>query len=409
MTSHPERDQGGVLVAHPSRVTGSPDHPIRLLHRGFDGLDMAFCGALRLEDIGAFEDARGRAEREFQPVLVKIGSDRIAMHVADHGAKGGFRFIGDTGPMGETWFFKKSQDRSQWNIRVSMKSLPLALYGIHAAYDKLRQTLLALGIKPGAESISRIDYAIDFLMPDTFRLQPDQFVVHSRSNVSEHDSSLSEKKVSPDDIEIHFAGRHASSVTIGKLPGRQIIVYDKLREVIRKQKLYWFDIWDLNQSDDSLRISRTELRAGKNHLQHWQIRTFADLLNQVGDLFTAAASAVRYIQAEPAIGNITRRPLHPLWCAVQQQLRIDLLDHRSGIVPGRLFAGEQDRIFSQYVEQICALLPGAIVASCNSDAGLIDRCSAVFACVLERVTTNTEQFSERVARARDRLHFTVQA
>lgn len=405
MSGQPERAVGGGPVARPPRMTGRTAEPERVLHKGFDGLDMAFTGALRAEDVTILQAARERAEQDREPILVQIGPCGVAMHVAPHGAKGGFCFVCDTGFLGETWFFGKNPDDRRWNVRVSAKSLPLAIYGIDATYTKLRDTLRALGIAAAAESVGRTDYAIDFLMDDTFKLVPEQFVAHSRTGTFEHDSALAEERIGPDDIQIYFSGRRVSSVTIGRQPGRQIIVYDKRREIVAKKKLYWFDLWNLDETDAAL-VFRVEFRAGKKHLRHWQIKTFDDLLAQTGDVFRHAATAVRYVTAEGSLTNISRRPLHPLWRQVQSELASGLFGNISGIVPGRFIAGERERIRLQYLEQIVALVPGALIASGYSGDRPEDKIPVLFSEVERHIAISPAKFRERFVRAQDRLHFT---
>ena len=379
---------------------------MRVLHKGYDGFDIAFAGALRAEDLQVLEAARERAERDFEPALVQIGPGAIAMHVGPQGIKGGYRFACDTGFLGEKWFFSQNKDPRRFNIRVSAKSLPLAIYGIEFAYNKMRETLRGLGIAPTDESVSRVDYAIDHLMDTAFTLEPNQFVVHSRSGVSEYDSSFVEERVSPDDILIHFSGRRASSVTIGKQPGRQIIVYDKRREIVARHKLYWLDLWGLNDQEQ-VSVVRTELRAGKRHLREWQIRTFADVIAQIGDVFGRAVSAVRYVTSDAPAGNVSRRRLHPLWLAVQCEIATGLAESVSGVVPGRFIAGERERIRQQYLNQIAVLIPCALVASGYVGEQLETMLPALLAEISQCATADLVRFSERCARARDRMHFSL--
>jgi hypothetical protein len=363
---------------------------------------------LRSKDIDVLESARARAESEFGATLVEIGPGRVAMHVAAEGISGGYRYQCDTGPFGEKWFFSRNQDPGRWNIRVSAKSLPLALYGIETAYEKIRQTLRALGIRPGAESVGRVDYAIDLLMPDEFQLEPDQFVVHSRSSVAEHDSMLPVEKIGPDDIRISLAGRHKSSTTIGKQPGRQIIVYDKRREVIAKNKLYWFDIWGL-PSDTILKVVRVEVRAGKKHLRDWLIMGFDDLLAKIGDVFVRSLEAVRYVDTRVELSNVSRYPLSPLWRVVQREIESGLFDNISGVDdPVRVIAGERERIRQRYVEMIEALVPGGFVANAYAEADVDSGVQRLLTEVVQHITADPKKFLARCARARKRLHFTFQ-
>jgi hypothetical protein len=89
-------------------------------------------------------------------------------------------------------------------------------------------------------SIGRVDYAIDILHP-SFVLDSRNFVVWGRTKIGTHED-LSEQR---------SAGRSGrfTSVTVGKMPGRQVIVYDKREEVLTKRKLEWPFIWDKTLTD----------------------------------------------------------------------------------------------------------------------------------------------------------------
>ena len=122
----------------------------------------------------------------------------------------------------------------------------------------------------------------------------------------------------PDKAVNGKSGR-TTSVTVGKMPNRQVIVYDKRAEVIARSKSYWWVIWndtlrraglpllqydtvrreagadptpvtvpyvensaphiDATQPDIS-RVWRIEFRAGKNRLKDtWGIRTWGQLFD----------------------------------------------------------------------------------------------------------------------------------
>ena len=402
----PERVAVGVPVTHPPRITNSvaAGDPLKVVHKGFDGLDVAFLGALRQEDLETLEAARERAEQNFQPALVEIGPGRVAMHIAESGAKGGYRYRGDTGPVGETWFIKHSSDPNKWNIRVSVKSLPLAISGLVAVREELYRKLRDIGVVVLMESIGRIDYAVDFLMRPEFALEPDQFVAHSKTGVAERMGSIPEQKVSPDEIQVQLAGRRTSGVTVGKMPGRQIIVYDKLLEVVKRQKFPWLDIWGIDPRDGHS-VWRVELRAGKKLLTHWKLKTFIDLESQIGDLLVHSAQAVRYVASAEIDSNITRRPLHPLWKALQHALVDALAEHRSGILPAQIIEGDSARIHATYIAQIVALFPGALVSSGYSNDEAAQKYPKLMERIVREIKANPKRFREKVALARERLHF----
>jgi hypothetical protein len=403
--SDPERNMGGVLVAHPLRIT-DPETPLRLLHKGFDGFDVAFQGALRPSDIEILEAARTQAEASNQHVLVELGPAKVAMHVAETGARGGYRYRCDTGSMGATLFFKKGQTRQKWNIRISVKSKPLAVYGIKVVWSQLSTLLEGLGIDSAQESIGRADYAVDFVMPDQFTLKADQFVVHSRTTNSERSTVQRRTDGFGEQIHLNLSGRVPSSVTLGKMPGRQIIAYDKRKEIIQHQKLYWYEIWGIDRTD-SVSIWRIEIRAGKKHLKYWKIRTFQDLENQFGDLVEAALKAVRYVRETTADSNVSRLPLHPLWLALQKETMEGLFDYRSGVIPEHIIEGEREKIAGNYDAQVIALLPGALIAHGFDIECGVDSVAKYFASLEKIVRSRPDWIREKLLSARERLVFTI--
>lgn len=161
----------------------------------------------------------------------------VRMAVADSGARGGYAFRYDTGPDGATWFFKRPRPGDPWGVRVSVKALALALYGLGGVRARLYGFLEALGIfvPLGAESIGRVDYAVDILAPG-FVLEPERFVMHSHATRIDHSE--------PDPMVRHGTSGRVTSVTVGKMPNRQVIVYDKRKEVIARRKVHWWEIWN---------------------------------------------------------------------------------------------------------------------------------------------------------------------
>src|SRR5206468_1118150 len=132
-----------------------------------------------------------------------------------------------------------------------------------------------------------------------------------------------------------------SSVTVGKMPGQQVIVYDKRSEVIAKRKVGWWEIWNATrirsgaeglQPDDPAvsRVWRVELRAGKSHLKdRWNIRTWADLDARLGDMVACILNAVRYTRPTPQDSNRSRWLDHDLWQLVRRETQSDLFEMQS--------------------------------------------------------------------------------
>ena len=57
------------------------------------------------------------------------------------------------------------------------------------------------------------------------------------------------------------------SITLGKNPNRQIIVYDKRGEVIAKRNPAWFEFWDIHPKDMTQTVHRVEIRLYKEELK----------------------------------------------------------------------------------------------------------------------------------------------
>jgi hypothetical protein len=123
-----------------------------------------------------------------------------------------------------------------------------------------------------------------------------------------------------------FRGRRLESVTIGKMPGRQIIVYDKRREAIEREKSFWFKSWGIAKDDPNAEVWRVEVRAGKKELKSkYQIRRLEDFETGIGDLMVNALQEIRYLAHEQRDSNVSRQELHPLWSAAQSVAATNLL------------------------------------------------------------------------------------
>lgn len=304
---------------------------IEPIYQGFDGLDVTFQGRIPASLCDVLERAKVEAMEARRPTLVEWRGQ--SFHVAESGAKGGYAYRCDTGPEGAVWFFSKNQKPDQWNIRVSARSAWLAVKGFGRVRVEMYEFLEAIGADVLAESIARVDYAVDVRGADLpgFVLEPTAFVMHSHTSRADH----------AEDIDIHGVSGRYTSVTVGKMPGRQVIVYDKTREVAARQKAEWLEIWSaslVKQGRAPLaegeRVHRVELRAGKAYLKdRWGITTWADLDAKLGDLFAAAMADIRY--CEPTSdSNRARWPLHPLWEAVAEAVTGDLFEMTSGARPG---------------------------------------------------------------------------
>jgi len=305
----------------------------------FDGLDVAFQGRISQDLVNVLEEAKTEAQNARAAVLVEWQGE--AMHVAESGSKGGYAYRCDTGPTGASWFFGRNQSSTNWNIRVSLKSNALASTGLGAVRAELYRFLEAIGAEVHTASISRVDFCMDFLSDDLeaasgcpFSLDPFAFVMHSHTSRADQDDDAG--------MQMHGVSGRYTSVTCGKMPGRQVIVYDKSREVRMRQKLEWWVHWNSARSRQGLsaltgeeRVWRVELRAGKRHLKdRWGISSWAEMDNKLGDVFARALRDIRYTVPSATDGERFRWQCHPLWQEAGRTVAADLRELMSGTEPG---------------------------------------------------------------------------
>lgn len=116
---------------------------MQLIYHNFDGLDVSFQGAVPEPVLEQLREARNRAQEERRDVYAAIGPQNMPVMVAETGARGGYKYRFDTGLDGEIWFVAHSPGRDKWNLRASVKSLALALYGYEGVKSRLFERLCA--------------------------------------------------------------------------------------------------------------------------------------------------------------------------------------------------------------------------------------------------------------------------
>lgn len=380
---------------------------MKVLYAGFDTIAVAFKGAFPPETIDLLKSARDAAAERQEAMLVKIGPGQAAILVESSGLRGGYAIRGDTGPLGEVLAFKANTNRQEWNGFAQIRASALATLGYHGARDQLFERLAQMGFVVTDHSVNRIDYAVDFLVPG-FALRLDGFVAHPRTKVRPHWGVAD--ATDPNQPSAVLTGRQLESVTVGKMPGRQIIVYDKRREVIAKRKPFWFTVWGVEPADRNASIFRIEVRAGKKELKEgWNIRTFADVETVGGDAIRHALEEVRYLAADQSDSNVTRQWLDPLWQAMIGEVERGLFDFRSGILSSKIKEVEREMAIKTYAALTLGNLAGLAVAKGLYDdeieAGYLY--DALRELVFGAINDRDGKFHRSVARARERLHFVV--
>lgn len=378
-----------------------------ILYKGFDGLDVAFRALTPLHLAEVLEQAKNEAAALNASVLIEY--ENVQMHVSAGGGPGGYAYRCDTGPFGITWFFKKPNGRDPWGIRASSKSLPLAMFGLGGVRAQMIGFLDALGIRipDGGESIGRVDYAIDLLLPD-FVIEPDNFVMHSHTNRSDHKEILTQRTNG-------VSGR-ITSVTVGKMPQRQVIIYDKRLEVIRKQKVYWWEIWNagrkvqgkskLDPKDrDASRIIRVEVRAGKADLKRrWNVAMWSELDDLIGDVFLKTLQSIRYSVPTPDT-NRSRWPDHLLWKTIRTELSGDLFEMISGVEPELIRSVLREQLQTTLHAQMIGLAAtyGIVCGVSSGDAEMLP--SLITKELEAYLSDEHDRFVQKMVRAEERYVF----
>ena len=352
-----------------------------LLHRGFDYLALAIQAHIPDDLFDYLEIEKERADDERRSVVVTHNG--VTMLLKPHGGSG-YRFLLDGGSDGAQWAFKKPNPKDAWGIRLTFGSDFMALHGLGAAKAHVEHVTARLGIRYGANdvSISRVDFCADILAPD-FVLNPDQFVMHSSAGRRDFITGI--------DQAVHGRSGRVTSVTVGSVRNRQVIIYDKREQVIATGKAQWWDIWNhtlhkiandpppnitlhrggdgpipkvLNRDDpDQSRVWRVEMRAGKDLLKdRWGIRTWADLFDRFGDLCRDTGEVVRYTEPTPGDSNRARWPNHPLWDIATSEINEDLFEMRSGADPNPMKEVHREQHISLILRNIlgCSITLAAL-------------------------------------------------
>jgi hypothetical protein len=376
----------------------------RLLHAGFDTIDLAIQGALPPAVLDELRDARDEAAEQQEPALCHLAGGKVAAHVHGYGAKGGYAFLLDTGPNGANWRVKDNADPNQWNIFVSPRATMLLGNGYAETFGTIERTITDLGGKIAGISLNRVDFAMDFQTLG-FALDIGRFVTHARCKSKPHWSKTAELGEDEQPRSV-INGRRVESVTIGSMPGRQVIVYDKRAEAVATHKPHWFDAWGVDRDDPELEVWRVEVRAGKKHLKDdYDIRTLEDFEAGIGDVILNSLDRIRYLAAEQSDSNVSRQVLHPLWEAAIEAASGNLLALRSGLTPGQIRAIQRDKAISVYLDQIRGNAIGWGIARGLSDDAILRELSSLVSTELKLALDDDEALIKSIRRTRERLHF----
>ncbi len=305
---------------------------MHIIRAGVDSLYIAFHGIIPVELLAQLFSAKADAIDERRPVPFDLAAGKIRANIAEHGAAGGYSYHLDTGPLGAIWLIQAKADQTNWNFFAKPRASALLAHGFTPVVENLNGFLSGIGATCDDHAINRIDFAID-MRADDFKVDLHNFVTHPHAKRSPHWQNRGAEQSSA-----VFTGKRIESVTIGKMPGRQIILYDKTAEARAKQKFYWFDAWKIDPADAAARVWRLELRLGKRELKDRRgIISIANLETKFKPALLDLLDSIRYIAPGQTDSNVSRRKPHPLWELAETYIRsADLLAGLGDIPPARL-------------------------------------------------------------------------
>jgi hypothetical protein len=387
---------------------------MKLIYNNFDGLDISFKCALPPFLLKQMRSAKEEAQKSRREVFISVGSEFKRISIAESGARGGYAFRFDTGIDGETWFIADREDREQWNVRLSVKSLALALYG----YSEMKKRILAFLLDdlqaqfvetvnketgevlfehPEAR-ISRFDYCFDFTS-ESFAPNPKNLI----TSANRMKKAYHYQKPTP--IECYERFNAIESMRIGSMPNRQIAIYNKTREITEKKKPYWWRIWGIEKESLKGKIWRIEVRAGKKELNKWNIRSFTDFEDKAGDAIIGILKAIRYVKPLKNDSNRARWPMKPFWNKAIKAANNDLESFISGAIRNEIVFEYRNELLKQFEKNLNGTITSyAAILGCTIDElpGVLERVSENALLALEEAP---KHFEKKHAHAGDKYRF----
>lgn len=387
---------------------------MKAIYSNFDGLDVSFQCAIPEHILNTFAEAKKQAQEIKNDAVAKVGDNGTVVLVGETGCRGGFTYRFDTGFHGETWFVVHSPKRDGWNVKVSVKSLTLALYGYEGVKEKILNFLIneleAMGVsrmdkntgemtEAPLERVSRFDFCIDF--------QTDEFIPDISAFIGK--GRFKKRLLNVDDdnhenftSEIVFSGRMAKYFRIGSMPNRQVVLYDKISDITEKRKDYWWKLWGIEKAEFKGQIWRIEARAGKKELNKWNLRRFSDFEKMAGDVISSILKDIKYTIPSDTDQNITRWPMAQFWREAISIAEKKLQNHISHAQRKMIIEGYRNQISDQFEKSISgqavsyAALHGMDISEIP---GVLD---VLGESVMERIRGNPKKFQEKHKNATDK-------
>lgn len=184
------------------------------------------------------------------------------------------------------------------NVYVSLDSELLWRDGVIRATERVREIIASLGGSVAMVQVSRCDPCVDFLAPKRLT---SQFLEDHRVPKNRFQNSIK----SGDDLETYYNGAKAGEI--------QLRVYDKGRDTIKKNKLWFLDVWNRDSCEG---VWRVEYQLRREALKQFGINELHDLEAKLPGVW-ARLTEDWFSLRLPDNANTTRRSVHPLWAIIQ--------------------------------------------------------------------------------------------
>jgi hypothetical protein len=337
-----------------------PSDYARFLCEGMDSLQESFWLKPSLELVEML-DATQRAARELQDNLegtveLKLGDECFKAHAT--GMQGGFRWRLSNDDL----LLAISAPSRDWGISCRYLSAGLWEHGAHALRERAFSALRGYTEQCSADAVrvTRADWCFDFYSPAlTQELRPGCV-----ANVVAHSSV---KKFEFGTVTV---GERSQTATIGKMPGLQLQLYDKSREIDEASGKTWFyPIWVAGLDgewpwvDKPRDVWRLETRMGREFLKDRNVRRPHEFEQLLPELITDALFMRRLVVPRED-QNRARWPMHPIW---SEAYRIRGTEQ---ILPvGRKVTGVRDVLVERGIKQVA----GALRSLAELDGGYDER------------------------------------
>ena len=263
-----------------------------LLIFGFDTVEIAYyltrseSSSLDFDRLVAQRDSL-RASNLRHISEVTLGTESFGL--ASHGTSSGYPIL-----LVNESFKVQCGENNVPSFFVTYSSLALWHEGLENLHLRFLTWADSVGLKPSKpETLSRVDYAVDFHLP-VMDFGADDFVTQAIKDVQ------------------HRKNGQVQTFRIGQ-DAIVLRVYNKSDEVKEQSGKYWLhSLW--GYEDDVWRI---EFQSRKETLREFGIKSLEDLLKKYGVLLSSLAHEHTRLTIPSADSNRARWQTHPVWKSLQ--------------------------------------------------------------------------------------------